>query len=117
MDSQTLFLLVGGGLFAFLLARMFLGKVAPDQARALVKSGARLVDVRSAAEHATGHIAGSVNVPLDQLASRLGELGDPTRPVVVYCASGVRSASAASLLKRAGFAAVHDLGGMARWGA
>ncbi|CAN5922998.1 hypothetical protein BH11MYX4_BH11MYX4_54480 [soil metagenome] len=92
-----------------------MGKVSPEKARALVESGARLVDVRTPGEHAAGHIDGSLNVPVQELARRMDELGDRTKPIVVYCASGMRSASAAGTLRRAGFAEVHDLGGIARW--
>lgn len=116
MELTTVVAVAAGAFVAWNLRRALGGKVAPDKARALVKSGARLVDVRSPGEHAAGHIEGSINVPVQELASRLGELGDKSKPVVVYCASGMRSASAASLLRRAGFAEVHDLGGMARWG-
>jgi len=77
---------------------------------------ARLVDVRSAGEYASGHLDGALNVPVQDLAKRMEELGDKTKPVVLYCASGMRSASAAGMLRRAGFADVHDLGAMARWG-
>jgi rhodanese-related sulfurtransferase len=105
-----------GGLLVYNLSRSFLGKIAPDKARALVKDGARLVDVRTPAEHKAGHIDGSINVPVQELARRVSELGDKSKPVVVYCASGVRSASAAGILRRAGFTEVHDLGSIARWG-
>jgi phage shock protein E len=64
-------------------------------------AGAVIVDVRTPAEFAQGHVAGAVNVPVDELPARLGELG-PERMVVVYCASGVRSARAAALLRGAG---------------
>jgi len=77
---------------------------------------ARLVDVRSAGEYASGHLDGALNVPVQDLAKRMEELGDKTKPVVLYCASGMRSASAAGMLRRAGLADVHDLGAMARWG-
>ena len=56
-----------------------------------------------------------VNIPVSELAGRVAELGDKHKPVVVYCASGMRSANAAGILKRAGFAEVHDLGAAARW--
>ena len=92
-----------------------MGKVSPEKARALVEGGARLVDVRTPGEHAAGHIDGSLNVPVQELGKRMDELGEKTKPVVVYCASGMRSASAAGMLRRAGFAEVHDLGGIARW--
>ena len=102
-------------LFAFFFYRQFAGKVAPAKARECC-GGARLVDVRTPSEFAGGHIDGAVNVPLQDLQSRLGDIGEPARPVVVYCQSGMRSASAARLLKRSGFLAVYDLGGIHRWG-
>lgn len=91
------------------------GDVNSAQARQLVQAGARLIDVRTPSEFAAGHIPGALNIPLQQLDSRLTELQPTDRPVVLYCRSGNRSGSAARLLKNAGFAAVHDLGAMSRW--
>ncbi len=115
VEPTTLIAIALGGFAAWRLTRAFTGKVAPDKARALVDAGAKLVDVRSPGEFASGHIDGAINVPVSELATRTGELGDKSKPVVVYCASGMRSASAASMLRRAGFAEVHDLGAIARW--
>lgn len=64
-------------------------------------ANAVVVDVRSAAEYAAGHVGGAINVPVDQLPARMGELPSG-RMVVVYCASGMRSARAASVLRAAG---------------
>ena len=89
-------------------------RIAGPAARAKVAAGALLLDVRTQGEFAAGAIPGAKNIPVQSLASRLGEL-EPARPVVVYCASGIRSASAASLLKRRGFSEVHDLGPAAAW--
>jgi rhodanese-related sulfurtransferase len=89
------------------------GRVSGTEARALVGQGAALVDVRSPAEFASGHVPGSRNIPLDQLPSRLGEL-DATKPVVVCCLSGGRSARAAGVLRQAGLT-VHDLGPWSAW--
>lgn len=91
------------------------GDTTPAEARRLVEHGARLLDVRSAAEFAAGHLPGAVNVPVQELEQRLGELGRDGRAIVVYCRSGVRSGRAARLLRNAGYAAVHDLGAMSRW--
>ena len=93
-----------------------MGKVSPEKARSLVADGARLVDVRTSGEFSGGHLDGALNVPVGDLSKRIAELGDKAKPVVLYCASGMRSASAASTLRSAGFAEVHDLGAMARWG-
>lgn len=90
-------------------------QVSPEKAKALVSNGATLVDVRSPGEFAGGHVAGAKNVPVGELAARAAGTTPQDKPVVVYCASGVRSARAASLLKAAGYADVHDLGGMHRW--
>jgi rhodanese-related sulfurtransferase len=72
-------------------------------------AGAQVVDVRSLAEFAGGHAAGSVNLPLNELEQRLKEL-DPDRPVIVCCASGTRSAMAAHRLRRNGFKRVLNAG-------
>jgi len=71
--------------------------------------GAQLVDVRGPAEFAGGHAPGSVNIPLQEIGERAGEL-DPSRPVVVCCASGTRSAMAAHRLRRQGFERVLNAG-------
>jgi phage shock protein E len=91
------------------------GGVSSADARQLVQSGARLIDVRTPAEFAAGHIPGAINIPVQQLDSRLGELQPKDAAIVLYCRSGSRSGSAARMLKGAGFAAVHDLGPMSRW--
>ena len=89
--------------------------VSGAEARKLVQDGARLVDVRTPAEFAAGHIAGALNLPLQQLDRRLAELEPKAAPVVLYCRSGQRSANAARRLKSVGFGAVHNLGAMTRW--
>ena len=61
-----------------------------------------------------GSIAGAKNIPVSSLGQRIGEL-DKTRPIVVFCASGMRSSSAAAYLKRNGFNEVHDLGPASAW--
>ena len=73
-----------------------------------------LVDVRTPEEFASGHIAGAVNIPLDALQNRLGEVSSD-QPVVVYCRSGNRSAQAAQILERAGYNSIYDLGGIIAW--
>ena len=71
---------------------------------------ATIVDVRSAAEFKGGHLKRSINIPLDQLKSGLSKL-DKSKPVITCCASGMRSASAKSILKSNGFEEVHNGGG------
>ena len=75
----------------------------------------QLVDVRAAAETASGTLPGAVEIPLPVLADSLDGL-DRGRTVVAYCASGYRSVVASSVLARAGFADVWDLiGGFTAW--
>jgi rhodanese-related sulfurtransferase len=76
---------------------------------ALLKEGAQVVDVRSLAEFAGGHAAGSVNIPLPEIGERAKEL-DRNRPVIVCCASGTRSALAAHRLRGQGFKRVLNAG-------
>jgi sulfur dioxygenase len=87
------------------------------QALEEVASAVQIVDVREAPEFEgpLGHIPGARAMPLDELPARMAEL-DRTRPVVTVCRSGARSAQAALLLGKAGFAQVANLGGgMLRW--
>lgn len=76
----------------------------------LVKRGATIVDVRTPGEYASGHIKGSVNIPLQQLEHRLTKI-PAHRPVITCCASGMRSASAIRILKSNGYKEVHNGGG------
>ncbi len=83
--------------------------------RAAVGNDGQLVDVRQPDEVATGTLPGAINIPLDVLPERIGEL-DPARRVVVLCRSGGRSTRAAELLTAAGFGDVVNLaGGMLAW--
>lgn len=86
-----------------------------DEAHQLVQRGALLVDVRTPDEFAAGHIAGALNVPVQALQRQPSLPADKGRDIVLYCRSGHRSAQAASLLTRAGYTQVHDLGAMTNW--
>ncbi len=76
----------------------------------LVKEGAVILDVRSPGEFQGGHIKGSINVPLQSIQSSLGKI-PKNKTVITCCASGMRSASAKSILKSAGYVDVHNGGG------
>ena len=76
----------------------------------------QLLDVRSAPEHAAGHIGGVKLVPLPQLRQRLDALGlEKARPVVAVCQTGHRSRPAVRLLRAAGYDARQLAGGMNAW--
>lgn len=93
------------------------GSAAADgEARALVQQGALLLDVRTPAEFASGHVPGAVNVPVQELEQKWASLKIPAeRPVVVYCRSGARSARAKSMLEGWGMKKVVDIGPMPDW--
>jgi phage shock protein E len=77
----------------------------------LIKNGAIILDVRSRGEFETGHIRGSVNIPVDQLRNNLNKLKDKSKPIITCCASGMRSASAKTLLRASGYSEVYNGGG------
>lgn len=70
--------------------------------KGLMKNGAVIVDVRTKGEYQLGHIAGSQNIPLDTLGAQLGKIQEG-KVVITCCASGMRSATAKSILKSKGF--------------
>jgi NADPH-dependent 2,4-dienoyl-CoA reductase/sulfur reductase-like enzyme/rhodanese-related sulfurtransferase len=74
------------------------------------RDSALLVDVRTPAEFAMGHIPDAVNIPVDQLRSRLDEL-EPDRETLVYCRIGLRGYIAGRILTQRGFSRVRNLSG------
>ncbi len=76
----------------------------------LKKDGAIIIDVRSKDEYASGHLKGSINIPLQQLQNNLSKI-KKGKPVITCCASGMRSAQAKNLLKSQGYQEVHNGGG------
>lgn len=114
MDNLPWILL--GALVLWVVVRQVMlarSRVPVEEAKKKVDEGALLVDVRSPAEYSAGHIDGAVNIPVQVLEHRLGEL-EKDRPVVVYCRSGSRSHLAAKMLGARGYEAL-DLGPQARW--
>lgn len=77
----------------------------------LLKQGAVIIDVRTKGEYSSGHIKTAINIPLDRLSSSLSQLKDKNKTIITCCASGVRSASAKSILKSSGYAQVYNGGG------
>jgi phage shock protein E len=86
--------------------------MAGNSVKEMIKSGAKIIDVRTEGEFADGSYPGAVNIPLNGLAARLGEVGPKDGLIVLYCASGARSAQAARLLKQSGYTNVTNAGGL-----
>ena len=89
----------------------------PAAARTKIAAGAVVIDVRTPDEYAEGHLPQAVNIPVEELAARAGEVatlagGDKARSVVVYCASGNRSRGAVTTLSAAGHTDVVNGGGL-----
>jgi glyoxylase-like metal-dependent hydrolase (beta-lactamase superfamily II)/rhodanese-related sulfurtransferase len=92
-------------------------QVSVEEVARLTKTETNLqfVDVRRPAEHANGHSAGSVNIPLDRLSREIDKL-DPNVPTYVICRTGYRSSIGTSILENAGFKTICNVaGGTVAW--
>jgi hydroxyacylglutathione hydrolase len=82
-------------------------------AAARAAEGALLLDVRERSEWDAGHVPGAMHVPYEQIRERARDL--PSGPIVTYCASGVRSSLAASVLESEGRTVANMRGGFTAW--
>lgn len=92
--------------------------VSPAEATQLInREDAHIVDVREPAEYAAGHLPEAKNFPAGKLAERIGELEKyKGKPIIVCCASGMRSGKALGLLRKQGFEKPYSLaGGIDAW--
>jgi phage shock protein E len=85
------------------------------EAHRLVAAGVTVVDVRTPEEFADGHVPGALNIPYDEVGARLREIGPPSTPVLLYCYSGGRAATAARTLQEKGFARIYNMEEYDRW--
>ena len=93
----------------FDIIRRVFGMSPSANYKALLKEGGRIVDVRSTAEYSTGHIKGSLNIPLESLLSSLRRI-DKNKAVITCCTSGMRSGTAKALLREKGYSKVFNGG-------
>ena len=77
--------------------------ISERQAKKLMEAGAVVLDVRSPAEYAQGHIPRAINLPLDEITRAGAIVPDRDQPIVLYCSAGVRSARAAAVLTAGGW--------------
>jgi len=94
--------------------------VSPDEAAFLLQEGARIavLDVRNPDEYhsTTGRLQNAILIPVDELSSRLAELGGlKEKTILVYCRSGIRSRRACEILSKEGFTVVNLEGGILKW--
>lgn len=82
-----------------------------DDVSAIISANPVIIDVRTPGEYLSGHIDSSINVPLDSLSRSLAQMPDTSKPIIVCCASGSRSAAAKQILLSKGYTQVYDGGG------
>ncbi|MFT8361968.1 MAG: rhodanese-like domain-containing protein [Sporolactobacillus sp.] len=91
-------------------------ETSPEEVERLMNenSGVSIIDVREPDEFAGGHIKGAVNIPVNEVQSRMGEI-DRTKEHIIVCLSGKRSGFAASILSASGYRVRNMNGGMMNW--
>jgi phage shock protein E len=89
--------------------KKILGIAPAADFKELMKNGAQIIDVRTKGEYASGHIKGSINIPLNELSNQSKKIKKNT-VIITCCASGMRSASAKGVLKQMGYDVVHNGG-------
>lgn len=82
-----------------------------QEAKVLISQGAQIIDVRTHSEYQQDAVKGAINMPLEKLRSSPPNL-DASKPVLVYCRTGGRSAKAAELLLNQGFKSVYNAGSL-----
>ncbi len=100
----------GGGLHSMMA--QVRSAAQPKQETKQVSHEPLIVDVRTRGEFLSGAYPGAVNIDLDQLAAKANELGNKDREIILYCASGARSAYAQRMLMQMGFSNVKNGGGL-----
>ncbi len=111
-------LTITGTLLLFTMLRANKGSIAPNDATALINhKEAVVIDVRSQADFAKGHIINAINIPSNGFADQLSVLEKhKEKPIIIYCGSGATSTQACATLNKAGFEQVHNLkGGLMAW--
>jgi rhodanese-related sulfurtransferase len=92
--------------------------LSPQQAVQMInREKAQVIDVCSAEEFAAGHLIGARHVPLDQLEQQIaGVAKNKSQPLILVCASGLRSKRAVAVAKKLGYEQAHSLtGGLKAW--
>jgi len=91
------------------------GRISAKDARAHLKNGALVIDVRSRGEFSSGHLPNALNIPLDEIETALPRrVKDKNQVLLLHCLSGTRSGMAKSKLKTLGYANVFNLGSFGR---
>ena len=102
--------------FLSVLAFLRLSGQAPvEVAKKLLGEGAVIIDVRTPGEFASGHLPKAINIPVEQVAAEVPRrFADKDRPLLLHCASGMRSGTAQRHLRALGYNRAFNLGSYAR---
>lgn len=109
--TKTLIIISAVLLLAYLGYRTFRILTINNDIDQQVSSGAIILDVRTSMEYESGHIEGSINIPLGQIRERYKEL-NPSKTYITTCSHGLRSIKVEHLLKERGFQHVSNGGGV-----
>ena len=91
------------------------GQISSPDARAYLKNGALVIDVRSPGEFNSGHLPTALNIPLDEIETTLPRsVKDKSQVLLLHCQSGMRSGMAQQKLKALGYTNVFNLGSLGR---
>ncbi len=99
-------------IFFMLKQRSF---ASEEQINSALKQGAKVIDVRSPEEYASGHLPKATNIPVGELEQRVAQLApDKDQPLLLHCASGMRSGHGKSILENLGYKQVLNVGSYGR---
>jgi phage shock protein E len=105
---STIFYLILGVFVGYTLFKKFI--ISRTDFNKLINEGAIVIDVRSESEFNSGHIQGSINIPLQILPSKIDELKNKNVKIIACCASGMRSGSACGMMKAKGIDCINGGG-------
>ena len=112
--NWTPILIIAGIFIVFMLLKRA-GQISSQTARAHLKNGALVIDVRTPGEFNSGHLTQAINIPLDEIASALpNRVKNKNQVLLLHCASGMCSGVAAARLKGLGYAQSFNLGSYGR---
>ena len=114
MKNKILFCILSLFLFTACTDSNPNGYINKKEAISLLQNNAVLVDVRTIDEYVEGHIEGAVSIPLNEL-TKIENLYEKDKTIIVYCQSGNRSHTAYQKLKEMNYEKVYDLGSIQNW--
>ncbi len=86
-----------------------------EQVRTAMQNAAKVIDVRTPQEYASGHLPNAVNIPVDELQARIGQfVPKKEQPLLLHCASGMRSGQGKAILEKLGYTQVFNVGSYSR---